>query len=403
MGRLQTRGPWSTLIFVAECKTATDNSNMKNRERCRSLVLQTFILCLVLISTGPAVDGQAGDNKRVFERLDRYATAEAAEHSFRGAVLVGVKGRVVFKKAYGMADDEWNVHNTTTTKFRIASLSKQFTAACILQLQERGRLKLKDPISRYLSGLPEAWQSITIHQLLTHTSGIPNYTDSPEFAKLRRTGATPQEMIGLVADKPLDFKPGSQWRYSNTGYILLGMIIERTSGQPYSEFMRSNIFVPLGMTNSGYDRAADILKERASGYRIKDGAIANGDFIDMTVPYAAGGIYSTVEDMFRWNEALAQDGKLLSEDSLKQMFTEYSEAIYQGQHYGYGVVISRQKFGKLLYYHGGGVEGFSSSIQRYPSQQVCIVVLSNLESFKPWEMGDHIAADLFQQALLAGP
>jgi CubicO group peptidase (beta-lactamase class C family) len=358
-------------------------------------------LGLVLISLPVAIAGQADDNKLVFERLDAYVTTEAQGHSFRGAVLVGRNGKVVFEKAYGLADEEWNVPNTPTTKFRIASLSKQFTAACILLLQERGRLKVRDPISRYLNDLPQAWQSITIHQLLTHTSGIFNYTDSPQLAKLNRTGATPQEMIALVADNPLDFTPGSRLHYTNTGYILLGMIIEKAAGRPYAEFLKSNIFEQLGMTNSGYDRASDIVKERASGYRIKDGHIANSDFIDMTIPYAAGGIYSTVEDMYLWNEALAQGGRLLSEDSLKQMFTEYPEATYQGQHYGYGVVISRQKFGKLLYYHGGGVEGFSSSIQRYPNDRVSIVVLSNLSSFKPWEMGDHIAADLFHQAIPA--
>lgn len=346
-----------------------------------------------------AIASQTDDN--VFKPIDTYITAEVVSHSFRGAVLVGVNGKIVFKKAYGMANEEWNVPNTTTTKFRIASLTKQFTAACILLLRERGQLKVRDPISRYLPGLPQAWQSITIHQLLTHTSGIPNYTDSPELPKLNRTGATPQEMIALVADKPLDFTPGSQWHYTNTGYILLGMIIEKVAGQPYAEFLKSNIFQRLGMTNSGYDRASDIIRERASGYRTREGSIANADFIDMTIPYAAGGIYSTVEDMYLWNEALAQDGRLLSQDSLNQMFTEYPEATYQGQHYGYGVVISRQKFGKLLYYHGGGVEGFSSSIQRYPSERTCIVVLSNWSSFKPWEMGDHIAADLFHQTLPA--
>jgi CubicO group peptidase (beta-lactamase class C family) len=365
------------------------------------LVLHTFILCSVLIFVSAAIDGKADDDKRVFERLDAYVTAEANEHSFRGVVLLGMNGKVVFEKAYGLANEEWNVRNTTTTKFRIASLTKEFTAACILVLQERGRLKVQDPISRYLPGLPETWQSITIHQLLTHTSGIPNYTDSSELPKINRTGATPQEMIALVTGKPLDFEPGSQWRYSNSGYILLGMIIERVSGQPYADFLKSNIFERLEMKNSGYDRGSDILKERASGYQIKDGVLANADFIDMTIPCAAGGIYSTVEDLYRWNEALAHDGKLLSEESLKQMFTEYPEATHQGQHYGYGVVISRQKFGKLLYYHGGGVNGFSSSIQRYHSERVCIVVLSNLSSYKPWELGDHIAADLFHQALSA--
>jgi len=175
----------------------------------------------------------------------------------------------------------------------------------------------------------------------------------------------------------------------------LGILIEKVSGQSYANFLESNIFHPLGMTDSGYDRAAEILKARAYGYDLNNGHVTNADFIDMSGPFSAGGIYSTVEDMFRWNEALAHSGKLLSADSLKQMFTEYPEATHQGQHYGYGVVISRQKFGKLLYYHGGGVEGFSSVIQRYSEERFCIVVLSNLAAYKPWELGDHIAADIF--------
>jgi len=310
-------------------------------------------------------------------------------------------GKIAFEKGYGSADNEWEARNAPTTKFRIASLTKQFTATCILLLQERGRLNVRDPISRYLSSLPDAWRPITVHQLLTHTSGIPNYTSDPQFTRLRRTGATPSKMVSLVAAKQLEFSPGTKWAYSNTGYILLGMIIEKTSGQSYAGFLKSNIFEPLGMTNSGYDQATDILKERASGYEIKDGRVVNADFIDMSIPYAAGGIYSTVEDMYRWNEALAHEGKLLSTDSLKQMFTPYPEAAYQGQHYGYGVVISEQKFGKLLYYHGGGVDGFSSSIQRYPKERVCVIVLTNLGSLKPWELGDHIASDLFDQPLPA--
>src|SRR4029077_7965973 len=372
---------------------------MTLRLRSVCVALQTSVLFGILILDPPSISCQEDRTKQVFEREDAYITAEAVTHSFRGVVLVGMAGKIIFEKGYGPADDEWDARNTPTTKFRIASLGKQFTAACILLLQERGRLNIHDSISRYLSGLPETWQPVTIHQLLTHTSGIPNYTNSPQIAKLNRTGATPQEMIALVADKPLDFKSGTKWSYTNTGYILLGMIIEKASGQPYNNVLKGNILDPLGMTNSGYDRATDILKERASGYRMKDGDLANADFIDMSVPYAAGDIYSTVEDMYRWNEALSESGKLLSADSLKQMFTEYPEATHEGQHYGYGVVISRCKFGRLLYYHGGGVEGFSSSIQRYPNDRVCIVVLSNLDSYKPWELGDHIASDLFSQPL----
>jgi CubicO group peptidase (beta-lactamase class C family) len=370
------------------------------RLRSLHIAFHASVLSGALAIAATSTFGQT-DGTKLFEQEDVYIGSEAAQHFFRGAVLVGINGRIVFEKAYGMGDEEWGAQNTLNTKFRIASLGKQFTSACVLLLQEGGRLNVHYPISRYLSGLPEAWQAITVHQLLTHTSGIPNYTSSPEIAKLNRTGATPQQMIALVADKPLDFKPGTYWSYSNTGYILLGMIIEKVSGQPYANFLQSHIFGPLGMRHSGYDRARDITKERASGYQIVDGHVVNSDFIDMSIPFSAGGIYSTVEDMYRWNEALAEDGKLLSAESLKQMFTEYPEATHEGQHYGYGVVISRLKFGKLLYYHGGGVEGFSSSIQRYPQERVCIVVLSNLYTYKPWDLGDHIASDLFNKALPA--
>jgi len=380
------------LAVFATNGRSDDNCRMALQLHSSGVALRALIFCGVISAT--CAWGQT-ERVKLFEREDAYIRSEVASHFFRGAVLVGMGGKIVFENAYGVGDEEWGANNTVHTKFRIGSLSKQFTASCILILQERGRLNVHDPISRYLPDLPTRWQAINIHQLLTHTSGIPNYTSSPEFGRMKRTGATPRQMIELVADKPLDFAPGMNWSYSNTGYILLGMIIERTSGLSYNEFLKKNILDPLGMINSGYDRATDIIKERASGYQVVDGRLENADFIDMSVPYAAGDIYSTVEDLYRWNEALAEDGKLLSAESRKQMFTEYTEAAHEGQHYGYGVVISRLKFGRLLYYHGGGVEGFSSSIQRYPQDRVCIVVLSNFDSYKPWELGDHIASDLF--------
>lgn len=340
------------------------------------------------------------DATQVFAREDAYINEETATHHFRGTILVGIDGQIVFEKAYGPADEEWDVPNSVKTKFRIASLTKQFTAACILLLQERGLLHVQDRVSKYLPDLPAAWKEITVHQVLTHTAGVPNpdYA-SKQSAVIQRMGATPQEAVAQVANEPLDFDPGTKWNYSNTGYILLGILIEKVSGQTYADFLENNVFHPLGMTDSGYDRPAEILKARASGYDLSHDRVTNADFIDMSGPFSAGGIYSTVEDLFRWNEALARPGKLLSADSLKQMFTEYPEATHEGQHYGYGVVISRQKFGRLLYYHGGGVEGFSSVIQRYPGDRLCIVVLSNLESYKPWELGDHIAADIFHLPL----
>ena len=180
--------------------------------RLRAVTAFYVALIYVFLIASPAtISAQTDTTGQVFEREDAYIARSAGVQSFRGAVLVGVDGKIVFEKAYGPADEEWNLYNNTTTKFRIASLTKQFTAACILMLQERRLLNVQDPISRYISGLPAAWQTITIHQLLTHTSGVPNYTNSPLIAKLNRTGASPQELISLVKDKPLDFKPGAQW------------------------------------------------------------------------------------------------------------------------------------------------------------------------------------------------
>jgi D-alanyl-D-alanine carboxypeptidase len=351
----------------------------------------------MLLLGSALASAQTNRTKQVFEREDAYLT-EKTKHFFRGAVLVGIDGKIAFEKGYGIANEEWNIPNTPATKFRIGSVTKQFTAACILLLQERGRLRVQDAISKYLEGLPPAWQPITIHQLLTHTSGIPDYTNSGEFGKFQTMDASPQQIISLVTKQPLDFDPGAKWVYSSTNYILLGMIIEKTSGQSYPAFLASNIFEPLGMTNSGYDRAFDIVKERATGYEVDDNSrLGHADDINMSVTYAAGGVYSTVEDLYRWSEALAQDGILLSAASLKQMFTGYAETP-KGRHYGYGVFVA-QLFGRLEYFHTGAINGFTASVQRYPKERVCIIVLSNMNEFIAWDLGDHIASDLFDQPL----
>jgi len=340
--------------------------------------------------------GQDADSQQVLKQADAYLTAQVANGTFRGSVLVGIDGKIAFEKGYGFANQEWSIPNTPSTKFRIASLTKQFTAACILLLQERGQLNIHDPISKYVTDLPETWQPITLHQLLTHTSGIPNYPGMPRVEnELNRTGATPRQMLEVAATKPLEFTPGTKLHYTNTGYVLLGMVIEKVPGMSYADFLQKNIFTPLSMANSGYDIQANILAQRASGYILKDGHITNADFIDMSIPFAAGSIYSTVEDMYRWNEALA-NGKLLSAASTHQMFAIYPETLAEGMHYGYGVVLA-QRFSKQLYYHGGGVKGFESVIQRYPKEHICIVILENLDPTSPWNLADHIASELFHQ------
>lgn len=360
-----------TPVFTKLCRS-------RNQTYTCAVRVRTFLLALLLGSRTLAVSQDSAYQNAV-AKVDTYVRSQADQGAFRGSVLVAIQGKIIFEKGYGFTDEEWGAQNGPSTRFRIASLTKQFTACGILLLQQRHLLAVTDPVSKYIPNLPQTWQSITLHQLLTHTSGIPNYTALPEVQRtLNRTGATPCEMIDLVAARPLEFKPGIKLRYTNTGYVLLGMVIEKVSGIPYPEFLNKNIFGPLGLSESGYDQQPVILPRRASGYMHQDGKVTNAGCIDMSIPYAAGSIYSTVEDMLRWNEALAH-GTLLSQRPTEEMFTPYPETIFQDQHYGYGVVLA-QRFGRALQYHGGGVNGFDSVIQRYPEDQLCIVVAGESRS-----------------------
>jgi CubicO group peptidase (beta-lactamase class C family) len=338
----------------------------------------------------------AGSQRDFASRADVEMRGFAERASFSGSVLVAQDGKVLFEKGYGLANREWDTPNTPQTKFRIASLTKQFTAAAVLVLQERGRLKVSDPVSLYVPDLPPEWGRVTIHELLTHTSGLPEYTTSPEVEKmLNLTGATPRQLLDLAERQPMNFAPGTQLRYCNTGYILLGLIIEKASGMDYASFLKQAIFTPLQMNDTGYDVRANILPQRAGGYRVRNGKPENAVYVDSSIPFAAGGLYSTVRDLYRWNEALAT-GRFLSDGSRRAMFAVYPETSAYGAYYGYGVVIS-EKFGQPLYYHGGGIYGFTSAIQRYPRSNVCVVVLSNEDDVKSWDIATDLAGLLLEK------
>jgi D-alanyl-D-alanine carboxypeptidase len=353
-------------------------------KRVRGVAITALLLTLGL--TCPGVVAKDDFRARADARMKGFVERDR----FSGSVLVARGGKVLFEKGYGLANREWGVPNSSPTKFRIASLTKQFTAAAILILQEQGKLKVTDPVSRHVADLPPEWRQITVHQLLTHTSGLPEYTSPPEIEKtLNLTGASPEQLLNLVRRQPLNFAPGTKLVYCNTGYLLLGMIIEKASGSDYASFLRQSIFTPLRLNDTGYDVRSDILPGRASGYRFKDGKPENAGYVDASIPFAAGGLYSTVRDLYRWNEALAA-GRLLSAESRRQMFATYPEAAGYGAHYGYGVVIA-EKFGQPLYYHGGGINGFASAIQRYPESNVCVVVLSNEEEVKSWDVATSLA------------
>jgi CubicO group peptidase (beta-lactamase class C family) len=308
-------------------------------------------------------------------KFDEYLNALARQDRFIGSVLVARDGKVIFSKGYGLANVELDVPNTPETKFRLGSVTKQFTAASILLLQERGKLSVQDPICKYFDNCPAAWSEVTIHRLLSHTGGIPNFTSFPDYLPKMMLPVTPQEMIARFKDKPLDFKPGEKWSYSNSGYFLLGYIIEKAAGESYESFLQKNVFDPLKMTSTGYDHHDTILKQRATGYSLVKGKMVNSAYLDMTQPYSAGSLYSTVEDLFLWNEAL-YSGKLLSEKSRQAMMTPVKNE------YAYGLGV-QTKSGRKMISHGGGINGFSTFIVRFADEKVTIVVLRNTDYGSP--------------------
>ena len=238
-------------------------------------------------------------------RADALIRNHAEAGRFDGAVLVAKDGKPIFRKAYGQANREWAIPATPETVYRLGSITKQFTAAAILQLADQGKLKLDDPISRYYPAAPESWAPITVKHLLTHRSGIPSYTALPGFfGNPSRQDMKPEAIVALTQDKPLEFTPGSKISYNNTGYVLLGVVIEKASSQTYAAYLQQHIFSPLGMKNTGFDVSETILPKRAAGYERRGSAVTNAAYLSMTLPHAAGSLYSTVDDILAWDVAL---------------------------------------------------------------------------------------------------
>ncbi|MGI8467729.1 MAG: serine hydrolase [Pyrinomonadaceae bacterium] len=306
---------------------------------------------------------------------------------FSGTVLVARDGKPIVSKGYGMANIELGVPNAPQTVFRLGSVTKQFTAMAIMMLAEHGKLNVNDPICKYLADCPAAWQPITVKNLLTHTSGITNYTSFPDFAKTTIMPITPAEMVKILEEKPLEFTPGEKFAYSNSGYFVLGAIIEKVSGKTYADFLQENIFTPLGMKNTGYDNPLQIIKNRAAGYQRVGGEIINASYMDMTVPYAAGSLYSTTGDLLVWDQALYTE-KLVSKKSLDEIFTPFKSG------YGYGWGIGK-KFDRREISHGGGIYGFATEISRFPDDKVTVVVLSNVQAAPSGKVAGDLAAIVF--------
>lgn len=312
------------------------------------------------------------------QNIDRLMKQYYDYGQFNGSILVAEKGKIIYEKGFGMANMEWAIPNQPDTKFRIGSVTKQFTATLVLQLVEEGKIKLDGKLSDYLPDYrKDTGDKVTIHQLLNHTSGIPSYTNRPDFlAEVSRDPYGVADFVKKFTSGDLEFEPGSKFNYNNSGYFLLGAIIEKVTGKSYETVLTERILKPLAMTNSGYDSHAPLLRKRASGYEKRPEGYVNAPYLDMSLPYAAGSIYSTVEDLFKWDQSLYED-KILSAESKRLMFTPGLG------NYGYGNSISDQPIGKTdqktkVIQHGGGINGFNSLLTRLVDKQQTIILLDNV-------------------------
>ena len=332
-------------------------------------------------------------------KIDELMKVYNSYRQFNGAVLVAENGKVIFKKGYGMANMEWNIPVETDTKFRLGSITKQFTSMLILQLVQEGKIKMEGKLTDYLPDYrKDTGDRITIHQLLNHTSGIPSYTGLPKFFQdVSRNPYSVSDFVKKYASGDLEFEPGTKFRYNNSGYFLLGAIVERVTGKPYEEVLKERILDPVGMKNTGYDHHATLLAKRAAGYEKRPGGFVNAPYLDMSLPYSAGSLYSTVEDLYLWDQALYTD-KLLSPQLKELMFKPGMG------NYAYGWIARKAPLGAqdeqiAIVEHGGGINGFNTVIVRMPESKNLIVLLNNTGGTKLGEMTQRIAGDPFRKAL----
>lgn len=326
------------------------------------------------LAAAPALGGQSAN-------LDRVAKGYHAIGQLDGVVLVADRGKVVYHRAFGLANREWQIPHSTDTAFRVASLTKQFTATMIMQLAEQGKLRLDDKIGQYVPELkPEIGQHVTLHQLLNHTSGIVDYANFPGFWANRLGEKVPKADFLAIINRPLEFEPGSQGHYSSSNYTLLGWVIEKQQGQPYGAALDAMILRPLGMQRTAYDAPDRIIPRKAAGYVRAVGEYRPADPLWVPNVGAGGGVASTTGDFFKLDRALAGDG-LLKAESKKQMFTAYiKDDVWGDLGYGYGWLVGTRTIAgkaRLVHEHGGNANGFRTLVTRYPDEGKLVVIFLN--------------------------
>lgn len=310
-----------------------------------------------------------------------------------GVLLVSHKGKPIYRKAFGKANVELNVDMNAENIFQIGSMTKQFTALSILQLQEQGKLGVMDAVSKYLPNYPNG-DKIKIHHLLTHTSGIKDFTKMRSIMSIAKNDISPKELVDFFKDQPVDFQPGEKFDYNNSGYVLLGYLIELISGVGYEEYVQKNIFNKLKMNNSRYSNDRAIIKNRAYGYH-KRGVLTNKIYISLSIPYASGSLMSNVDDLLKWQEAI-KNNHLLSPQTTKQLFTNYKLNSGRKINYGYGWHL-KDLNSLPTYEHGGSIFGFKSMGVYVPSLDLYVVGLSNCDCNSPTRVVRNIASTMINE------
>jgi CubicO group peptidase (beta-lactamase class C family) len=389
VGSIPTAGSIS-LMRIGDCEVRNDRpkkdspgrvktTHWSRFKKTKTTIVSVAVLALVVVAAGFPAAAETPS-----QTADALLNGLTKTNDPGLAVLVAQDGKILFEKCYGLADVEHHVPITPQTTFRIASITKQFTASAILKLQEGGKLSVNDKLSRYIPDFPRG-NEVTLRQLLIHTSGIRRYTDKPGFFDRVTNATTTEAIIEAMKKDSYEFDPGTQWRYDNSGYMLLGYIVEKVSGQSYGDFLRENFFVPLGMTNTGVYRAHLDLPREALGYSLGKNGFKRALNWDMSWAGGAGALYSTVEDLYRWNEGIF-NGRVLNAASLKAAFTpvrmneDKTDDLWND--YGYGWMIGHDRALREIW-HDGGIDGFGSCLLRAPDEQFTAVVLANAEPSRP--------------------
>ncbi|WP_294271255.1 serine hydrolase [uncultured Chryseobacterium sp.] len=326
------------------------------------------------------------------QKLDSIIQTEFSDPSAPGGVfLVSQKGKTLYEKAFGKANIELDVNMTSGNVFQIGSMTKQFTAIAVLILESRGKLSVNDPVSKYIPDYPSG-NVITIHHLLTHTSGIKDFTRMKSLSDIAQKEMTPKQMVDFFKNETPDFKPGEKFEYNNSGYVLLGYLIELISGERYEDFIRKNIFEKADMKNSCYASDRKIIKNRAYGYHQKTDGYVNKTIINFSVPFSSGSLMSTAEDMVRWQHAL-NTGLILDAEHTRKAFTPYSLNNGEKLTYGYGWHL-KDINGIPTREHGGSVFGFKSMAVYIPSLDIYVVGFSNCDCHSPTQVVKDMAKEV---------